>query len=59
MANHQLAKFVGHRHCGSGDITILGCHVILQGHVIKGLCYSMGRSRAYQGKLPSCQVWWL
>ena len=30
MTSHQLAKFVGHRHCGSGNIMILGCHVILR-----------------------------
>ena len=35
MTSHQLAKFVGHRHCGSGNIMILGCHVILQDHVMK------------------------
>ena len=27
-ASHQLAKFGGHSHCGSGDIMILGSHVI-------------------------------
>ena len=28
MVSHQLAKFGGHRHCGSGHIIILACHVI-------------------------------
>ena len=32
------AKFSGLRHCGSGDIMALVCHVILDDHVIKGLC---------------------
>ena len=31
------AKFGGDSHCGSGDIMILVCYVILQDHVIKGL----------------------
>ena len=35
MTSHQLAKFGGHRHYGSGDM-ILGCHVISDEHVIKG-----------------------
>ena len=29
------AKFRGHKHCGSGDNTILAYHVISQDHVIK------------------------
>ena len=37
----QPAEFGGHRHCYSGDIMILVCHVI---HVIKGSCDVMGRS---------------
>ena len=36
MVCHHLAKFGGHRYCSSRDITFLVCHVIKQGHVIKG-----------------------
>ena len=38
------AKFDGHRNCDRGDIKILVCHVILQGHVIKSLYNLMDRS---------------
>ena len=31
-------------HCGSEDIMILVCHVVLQGYVMKGSCDFMGRS---------------
>ena len=30
------ATFGGHRPCGSGDITVLVCHMILQDHFING-----------------------
>ena len=33
--NHDPTKFGGHRHCSSGEIIVLVCHVILQGDVIK------------------------
>ena len=36
MASHLPAKFSCDRHCGSGDIIVLVCHVILQNHIIKG-----------------------
>ena len=42
--SHHPAKFGVHRHCGSGDITILVCHVILQDHMIKESCDFRGRS---------------
>ena len=32
MVNHHSAKFSGFRHCGSKDIMVLFCHVILQDH---------------------------
>ena len=35
--SHHPTKFCGFRHCGSGDIMILVCHVILEDHVIKVL----------------------
>ena len=44
MASHQLATFGVHRHCGCGDIMILGCHMISQHHMIKGSCYFIDRS---------------
>ena len=39
-------KFVGHKHCCSGDILVLVYHVTLQDHVIKGRCHLMGRSQS-------------
>ena len=33
-----------HRHCGSGDIMILLCHLISRDNVIKGSCEFIGRS---------------
>ena len=38
--SHQLAKFCGHRHCGNGDLMILGS----QDHVIEGSRNFMDRS---------------
>ena len=48
MVSHQPDKFGGHRHCGSGDIMILVCHVILQGHMIKESCDSTLRRPSRQ-----------
>ena len=36
MESNHHAKFGYHGHCGSGDILVLVCHVILQDHVTKG-----------------------
>ena len=36
MASHHLANFGSHTHCGSGDIMVLFCHVILPDHMNKG-----------------------
>ena len=33
--SYHPAKFDGHRHCGSEDIMILVCPMILQDHEIK------------------------
>ena len=44
MTKHELARFGGHRHCDSGDIMILVCHVILQDNVIKRSYDFIGRS---------------
>ena len=46
--NYHLTRFDCHRHCGSKDIMILVCKVILQDHVIKRLCDFMGRSSLMQ-----------
>ena len=32
MSYHPV-KFVGHKHCDSGDIMVLVCHMIFQDHV--------------------------
>ena len=46
MISHYRAKFGGHRHCDSGDIIVLVCHVISQEYVIK-------RSRDFNCSNPS------
>ena len=40
--SHNHSKFGGDGHCGSRDRALV-CYVILQDHVIKGLC-DFGRS---------------
>ena len=45
---YLLAKFGGHRRCGSENIMILVCHVIFQNHVIKRSCDFIGRSLSRQ-----------
>ena len=42
--SHHPMKFGVNRYCVSGDIMGLVCHVILQYHMIKGLCDFMGQS---------------
>ena len=49
IVSHHLAKFCGHRACGSSDTTnediiVLVCHVISQDHVIKGWFDFISRS---------------
>ena len=34
--SHTSVKFGGHKHRGSGDITVLVCHLIWQDHMTKG-----------------------
>ena len=31
-------QFEGQRHCNSGDIMVLVCHMILQDYITKGSC---------------------
>ena len=33
--SYYPAKFGCHRDCGSGDLMVLDCHVVLQDHVTK------------------------
>ena len=40
----KFAKFDVHRHFGSGNITVLDCHVISKDHVIKVSSHFMGKS---------------
>ena len=46
MVSHHPAKCSGHRHCGcgSGDIIVLLCKMILQKHLVKELCDFLGGS---------------
>ena len=34
--SHHPVMLVGHRHCGSGDMLDLVCHVIMQDQELKG-----------------------
>ena len=43
--SHHPLNFDFHKHCGSGDIILLVCYLIM-GEV------------PHQGKLPSCIAWW-
>ena len=54
MVFHHSDKFGGSRYCGSRD-RFLVCHVILQDHVMKGLCHYTWIG-APQVKPPTCQV---
>ena len=42
MLSYHPAKIVDHKHCGSRDIIVLICHVILQDQLIKASCDFMG-----------------
>ena len=44
MVSYCLAKYGGHRHCGSEQIMILVFLVILEDHLIKKSCEVMGNS---------------
>ena len=46
MESHHPAKCGNRRHWGSGDIMVLVCHVISQGHLIKGSCDLMCEARS-------------
>ena len=41
---HKPGQFGEHMHCGSGNIKVSVCHLILQDHAIKGSCDFMDRS---------------
>ena len=53
MINYCPAKFNGHAHCGSKDMTLM-CHVMLQDHVIKGSCDFMGKNQSRQVSIVPC-----
>ena len=56
MVSHIDAKFGGHRHCGSRDITVLVCCIISQDHVIKKYTNVMGRSTLRLATIPPSLV---
>ena len=47
-----IAKFKGHRYCGSGDIMVLVFHVVSQEHVIKGSYDFMAGSPSWLSHHP-------
>ena len=42
--SYHPGRFGGNKHCGSGYKMILVCNMILQDHLIRGLCEYTGRS---------------
>ena len=45
MVSHQSTKYSGPgHHCGSVDVMVLVCHMILSENLIKESCDLMGRS---------------
>ena len=54
MVSHQPANFDDNRHCGSGDVIVLDCHMILRDHMTKGLSNCIGGSNSrYVTILPT------
>ena len=49
-------KFSCHRHCDSGDIIVLVCHVISKNHVIKRLGDFLDRRPSKQVTIPPSLV---
>ena len=45
MVSYHLTKLGGYKHCGSGNIMVLICHMTSQDHVIQWLCDFMGGSQ--------------
>ena len=54
--SHHPIKFGVGKHCDSGDIIDLVCHVILQDHVVTG--YMTLWIKVCHGKSTPSQVWW-
>ena len=50
------AKFGDHRHSGSGDIMVLICHVISQGHVMNWSYELKGRNPSRKATLLQSSV---
>ena len=51
-----LSKFGGHRHCGTGNVTALVCHLISQDHQIKGSWDFIRRIPSWQVIIPPSLV---
>ena len=56
MVSRNTIKFGGHKHSGSGDITVFVCHEVSQDYVSK--THVTLRARVSNGKSPFSQVWW-
>ena len=54
--SYHHAKFGSDKHCGSGDIMILVCHVISHKQVIKGSCNFISRSPSRYVTILLCLV---
>ena len=54
--SHHPATFLGHKHCGSGDIMVLVCHVISQDRMTKRWSNIMGESTSWKVTSLPCLV---
>ena len=55
MSRH-LSKFGGPRPYGSGDITVLVCHMISKDHMIQGSCDFIGGIPSWNVTILLCLV---
>ena len=55
--SHHCVKFCGHRHCDSGIILFLVCHLISQDHVIKRSYAFFNLSRDLNAMTPPTPAW--
>ena len=51
-----MNNFGKHRHCYTGDLTILICHVTSSNHIFKGSCKFMDGSPLYYVATLPCLV---
>ena len=53
---HHTGRSCEHKHCDSGEIAFLICHVISREHMSKRLCEFMGERPSW--RVTTFHVWW-